>query len=391
LSANDVRDSAADELRQRLFAPTKREAGDFGRRKETRVVLPALPTWSERIGLPAFFTARNHAQAVLANSGTKPKLASLKNFAAMRNDIGYALKLMVQEKEILLFAALQWLFIALAYVMWTQVLDWIPDSVWAEAARASAEDGTAAAGWANLAIWGWSILIIATAAYPLALLNASIVAAHYLRSSGQPSTIPACLALASKNLSRVWLFTAMDALITASAILDRLPSKRRRRNTAAKEAAYYAWKIATIGALPSLVSGKTFVDAANESVWLLEDQPVRTIGLRMGYSLMCWIIGILAYAGAFLALITFGSPLGGDNWVYHFYLLMGLPIVVAVGIVSLIRPLFVIAVSKLYTDVTPVNVEFQGTVTVDSGNEIDWPTLAFAILTGITFALYVTS
>jgi hypothetical protein len=388
LSANDVKDSAADELRQRLFAPTTRQAGDFGRRKETRVVLPALPTWSERIGLPAFFTARNHAQGVLANSGTKPKLLSLNNFAAMRGDVRYALKLMIQEKEILLFAALQWLFIGLAYLMWTQVLAWIPDSVWAEA---TAENGNASSSWASLAIWGWSLLIIATAAYPLALLNASIVASHYLKSSGQASTIPACLELASKNLSRVWLFTAMDALITASAILDRLPSKRRRRNSAVKEAAYYAWKIATIGALPSLVSGKTFVDAANESVWLLEDQPVRTIGLRMGYSLVCWIVGVLAYAGAFLTLIAFGSPLGGEHWVYHFYVLMGLPIVVAVGIVSLIRPLFVIAVAKLYTDVVPVNVEFQGTITVESGNEIDWPTLAFAILTGITFALYFTS
>jgi hypothetical protein len=293
LSANDVRDSTAEELRQRLFAPTDRQSGDFGRRKETRVVLPALPSWSERIGVPAFFTARNHAQGVFAASGTKPSVFSLKNFSAMRNDVAYAVKLMMQEKEILLFAALQWLVLGLAYMMWTQVLDWIPDSVWAEAARESSER-SAATEWANLAIWGWSLLIIATAAYPLALLNASIVASHYLKSSGQASTVPACLNLASKNLGRVWLFTALDALITVRAIADRLPSKKRRKRTAAEEAAYYAWKIATIGVLPSLVSGKTFVDSANESVWLLEDQPVRTIGIRMGYSLLCWIIGVLA-------------------------------------------------------------------------------------------------
>jgi len=391
LSANDVRDSAAEDLRQRLFAPTTRDAGDFGRRKETRVVLPALPSWSERLGLPAFFTARNHAQGVLAASGTKPSVLSLKNFTAMRDDVAYAVRLMMQEKEILLFAALQWLVVGFAYLMWTQVLAWIPDSVWAEVARDASEKGSASADWASLAIWGWSVLIIATAAYPLALLNASIVASHYLRSSGQPSTIPACLKLASKNLSRVWLFTAMDALVTASAILERLPSKRRRTNTAVREAAYYAWKIATIGALPSLVSGKSFVDAANESVWLLEDQPVRTIGIRMGYSLVCWIIGVLAYAGAILAVITFGAPLGGQNWVYHIYVLMGAPIFVAVGVVSLIRPVFVIAISKLYTDVVPVNVEIEGTVTVESGTEIDWPTLIFAMLTGITLALYFTS
>jgi hypothetical protein len=308
----------------------------------------------------------------------------------MRQDVAYAVKLMMQEKEILLFAVLQWLVIGLAYMMWTQVLDWIPDSVWAEAARESSER-SAATDWANLAIWGWSLLIIATAAYPLALLNASIVASHYLKSSGQKSTVPACLNLASKNLGRVWLFTALDALITARAILDRLPSKKRRKRTASEEAAYYAWKIATIGVLPSLVSGKTFVDSANESVWLLEDQPVRTIGIRMGYSLLCWIIGVLAYAGAVVTLVMFGGPLGGENWVYHFYVLMGAPIFFAVGIVSLIRPVFVLAISKLYTDVVPVNVEIEGTVTAESPTEIDWLTLIFAMLTGVTLALYLTS
>ena len=390
MSANDVEDSTAEELRQRLFAPTTREAGDFGRRKETRVVLPALPTWSERIGVPAFFTARNHARASLAASGTKPSVFSLKNFSAMRQDVAYAVKLMMQEKEILLFAALQWLVIGLAYLMWTQVLAWIPDSVWAEVARESSERSSAT-DWANLAIWGWSILIIATAAYPLALLNASIVASHYLRSSGQASTVPACFNLASKNLGRVWLFTALDAFITAGAILDRLPSKKRRKRTAAKEATYYAWKIATIGVLPSLVSGKTFVDSANESVWLLEDQPVRTIGIRMGYSLLCWIIGVLAYAGAIVTFVMFGSSPTGENWVYHGYVLAGAPIFFAVGVVSLIRPVFVLAISKLYTDVVPVNVELEGTVTAESATEIDWLTLIFAMLTGITLALYFTS
>jgi hypothetical protein len=390
LTANDLNDSTAEDLRQKLFAPTTRQAGDFGRRKETRVVLPALPSWSERVGFSAFFTARNHAQGVLAASGTKPSVLSLKNFTAMRQDVVYAVRLMMQEKEILLFAALQWLVIGFAYLMWTQVLDWIPDSVWAEVARASAENRDAPADWASLAIWVWSLLIIATAAYPLALLNAAIVASHYLKSSGQASTIPACFKLASKNLAKVWIFTAMDGLVTANAILDRLPSKRRRR-TAVEEGAYYAWKIATVGALPSLVSGKGLVDAANESVWLLEDQPVRTIGIRMGYSLVCWIIGVLAYAGAIVTFVMFGDPLDGENWVYNVYILMGAPIFIAVGIISLIRPIFVLAISKLYTDVVPVNVEIEGTVVVQPANEVDWPTLVFAMLLGIVLALYFTS
>ena len=111
----------------------------------------------------------------------------------------------------------------------------------------------------------------------------------------------------------------------------------------------------------------------------------------MGYSMLCWIIGVLAYAGAIVTLVMFGGPVGGENWVYQFYVLMGAPIFFAVGIVSLIRPVFVLAISKLYTDVVPVNVEIEGTVTVKSGTEIDWLTLIFAMLTGITLALYFTS
>ena len=260
-------------------------------------MLPALPSWSERIGVPAFFTARNHAQGVFAASGTKPSVLSLKNFSAMRNDVAYAVKLMMQEKEILLFAVLQWLVIGLAYMMWTQVLDWIPDSVWAEAARESSERSSAT-DWANLAIWGWSLLIIATAAYPLALLNASIVASHYLKSSGRPSTVPACLNLASKNLGRVWLFTALDAFIT----VGRSPTGCRARSAASarppRKPPIMPGRSRPSALSPRSCRARRFVDSANESVWLLEDQPVRTIGIRMGYSLLCWIIGVLAYAGA---------------------------------------------------------------------------------------------
>ena len=88
----------------------------------------------------------------------------------------------------------------------------------------------------------------------------------------------------------------------------------------------------------------------------------------------------------------FGGPLGGENWVYHFYVLMGAPIFVAVGIVSLIRPLFVIAVSKLYTDVVPVECRNRRHGRRSSPRtEIDWPTLVFAMLSGIMLALYLTS
>ena len=370
-----------DDLAQRLFSARRREPGefgDFGRRREGPVVLPPAPPWSERIGLTSLFSARSEAQKVFAATGTKPKLLSTGNFSSVRRDLRYAAKLMMQEKEILLFAALQWLVIGFAYLVWIRVIDWIPDSVWTEVARAVDNDRDAQTGIASLALWGWSLLIVMTAAYPIAVLNAAMTAAHYLRASNHPSTIGSCLQLALKNMGRLWLFTAVDAWVTVNAIADRLPRKRGKR-TAAEEAAYYAWKIATAGVLPSMVAGNGFAMAAKESIRLLEDQPVRAIGIRMAYSLMCWIVGVAAYVGAIAFFMMFGGPLTGENGLYHFYMLMGAPIVFAVGVTSLLRPFFVIAISKLYTDVIPVDVEAGPSVAEDE-KIIDIPAIVFVML-----------
>ena len=43
--------------------------------------------------------------------------------------ITYALSLGLKEKEIFFFGLLQWVSIALAYLLWVQMLDWIPESV----------------------------------------------------------------------------------------------------------------------------------------------------------------------------------------------------------------------------------------------------------------------
>ena len=389
MTANNLKNSTAEDLRQRLFAPSDRQAADFGHRREGPVNLPPAPPWSERIGLTSLVSARSAAQGILAAAGTKPKLLSRGNFAAARADLAYAVKLMIQEKEILLFAGLQWLVIGMAYLLWIQVIDWIPDSVWAEVARAAESDRDAETGVANLALWGWSLLIVATAAYPIAVLNASITAAHYLRASHRPSTIGGCLHIAFRNMGRLWLFTAMDAWVTVHAILDRLPRKRGKR-TAAEEAAYYAWKVATAGVLPSMVAGNSFAMAAKESIRLLEDQPVRTIAIRMAYSLLCWIVGVAAYLGAIVFVIKFAGPLGGENGLYHFYLLMGAPIFFAVGLTSLLRPFFVLAVAKLYTDVIPVDVE-AGPSVAEAETIVDIPAMAFVMAICFLLTFYFAS
>jgi hypothetical protein len=389
LTANKLDDAAPDDIAQRLFSARTRPARDFGRRHEGPVELPPLPPWSERIGLTAFFAARSEAQGIFASTGAKPKLLSRRHFTAVRADLSYALKLMRQEKEILLFAGLQWVVIGLAYLLWIEVIASIPASVWAEVSRALDDDRDAVTNVAGLALWAWTLLIIVAAAYPIALLNAAIAAAHYLRASHQTSTIGACLQIAFRNMGRLWLFTAMDGYITVRAIIDRLPRKRGRR-TALEEAAYHAWKVGTAGVLPSLVAGNTFAMAAKEAIRLLEDQPMRTIAIRMAYSLMCWIVGVASYLGTLLFFMLFGAPLTGENWLYHFYVLVGVPIVLAAGVACLLRPLFVVAITKLYTDVIPVDLEGTRSV-AEAENVVDVPVVVFVIALVFLLTLYFSS
>jgi hypothetical protein len=330
----------------------------------------------------ALNVARTEAREIFERSDKKPKILSVQNVSTFASELGYALKLIVEEKEIIVFAVLQWLVIGAAYLIWTQILDWIPDSVWNEAGRSDSEVQFTLL---NLALLGWSFFVVAVASYPISVLNAAMTAAHYLRSSGQASTITKCLSLATKNLGRLWVFTTIDAWITVDAIVDRLPKKRNRR-TALDELLYYAWKIGTIGVVPALVAGKGYVEAAKDSVSLLRANPARAIGIRMGYSLICWIIGIVAYIGSFYYFIAFGDRRGGVNEVYNFYVLMAVPIFVAVGATAvLVRPFFLVMVSKLYTDVITIDSEAS---TPAPDTKFDTRAFVFAILLCVLLAFY---
>ncbi|NBX67278.1 MAG: hypothetical protein EBQ96_09825 [Proteobacteria bacterium] len=302
----------------------------------------------------ALNVARDEAKAVFSATRTTPSVLNIDNLGTFFGEMKYAFLLILEEKEIIVLAALQWLAIAGAYLLWTQMLDWIPDSVWQEVARASEEDRESAFSLIDFALLGWSFLVIAAVSYPLSVLNAAMVAVHYLRSSGQKSTIFAALGIAVQNMGRLWLFTVIDAWITVSAILDRLPKKRGRR-TAVEEALYYAWKIGTAPVLPSLAAGNDFFEAAAQSVTILRKNTLRVIGVRMGYSLIAWVVGILAYGGALYVVMNSDmGPLDGPNGIFHFYVLMALPIFIAVGILNvLIRPFYMIMLARIYTEKFP--------------------------------------
>ena len=325
--------------------------------------------------------AEQAARAQFERAGTTPKILSTENLATFAEEFGYAIRLVAGEKEVVFFAALQWAVIGVAYLVWIQVLDWIPDHVWE---KVGDTDNEFTFGLLNTVMLAWSFLVIAVASYPISLLNAAITAAHYLRSAGERSTMAGCLALATRHLGRLWVFTTIDAWVTVSAIVDRLPSKRNRR-TALDEFLYYAWKIGTIGIVPALVAGKSYTEAAKDSVALLTAKPARTVGIRMGYSLICWVIGVATYFGALTYMMQ--HP-GFDkvNKVYNFYLLMAVPVMIAVALTAvLVRPFYVVMVSKLYTDHVPVQ---HRTVSESGSRAVD--TMAAVFVALFCFLLVIT-
>lgn len=329
--------------------------------------------------------AQNEAQKVFDEIGIRPEAISAQNFLILCGELRYSFKLIFAEKEIIFFAIMQWLVIGLAYTIWTQILDWIPDSLWEEVGKSNIKNDDGAFILINLVLLAWSFFVVVVASYPLSLLNASMTAAHYLRSSNQTSTIAKCLNLAFKNLGRLWVFTTIDAWITVNALFDRLPRKRRRR-TASDELLYYAWKIGTIGVLPALVAGKGYMDAAKDSITLIKNKPARAIGIRMGYSLVCWIIGIAAYIGSIFYFIKFGDHDNKVNEIFNFYFLMAAPIFVAVGVTAvLVRPFFLIMIAKLYTDVIPIEKEVT---VITAGKNLDLLASFFAFLLGVLLGLY---
>ncbi|HEY1095999.1 MAG TPA: hypothetical protein VGF14_02030 [Alphaproteobacteria bacterium] len=328
---------------------------------------------------------RQEASAVFQQAGIKPRIFEKRNLSTFGLELKTTFHLIREEKEILLFAILQWAVMILGYMVWTQILDWIPDTIWQEIRKANDDDRDASFTMLNLVFIGWGFLVIAVASYPLSILNAAMTAAQYLRSSDQTSTISKCLTMASRNLGRLWVFTAMDAWITVRAILGRLP-KKRNRWSAADEALYYAWKIGTIGIGPALVAGKNYKEAISDSIILLKKEPLYAIGVRMGYSMICWIIGITTYIGAVYYFCTYGQH-DEDNMVYNAYTLLAFPIFISVGVtLVLIRPFYLIMVASMYSYTLPLDkkvTDFSEPPENSAGLAV-----FFLILLGILLAAY---
>ncbi len=282
--------------------------------------------------------------------GEKPSLgAGLSGF--FRRAV-FSAKLMLQEKELITFALLQWACVAAGYFLWVQMIGWIPEEAWKQAADDKSDRLY------NLILFLWSFVCVGLVAFPLGVLSGCMGAVHVQNRLGRESTIHGCLKMVAPRVWPLWIFHWIDGWWTVNRILDRLPKKNDRRTPAQKalsEALYYAWKVATIGILPALVTGRGLVDAGKRSIDLVRKKLADVLLLRAGYSALCWIVGVGAYIGTivlfikFPDLVNFKTPV--ESHIYKFYLWAGLPITVAAGMVLLLlRPIYVLSSCDIYAD-----------------------------------------
>lgn len=267
--------------------------------------------------------------------------------------VGYAWNLMWQEKEIFTFALLQWAAVGAGYYLWVQMLDWIPVEVWRSA------EGADEASVVDLILLAWSFVVVGVVAYFLGILSACMGAVHFIRRQGRSSSIAECLRIVLPKVWPLWIFTWIDSWITVNQILKRLPKKNDRTSPADRalsEALYYAWKIGTIGILPGLITGRGLVESCRQSIGVVRHKFKDVAKLRVGYSALCWVVGISAYIGTIYFFIMFRDllPTGKEEiygHIYTFYFWAGVPILIAVSIVQIfLRPVYVIASCHIYSD-----------------------------------------
>ena len=243
--------------------------------------------------------------------------------------VRHAGALLREEPEILGFAVLQWICVMLVYALWMWLVDEMPG---------------------EFGFFFSTIVCLVLVGLPVGFFTACIGAVHFLRRAGEPSSIPACIRLVAPKVWPLWAFAALDVGFTVYQVLDRMPSKRQRSaaDRALSEALYYAWKLATIGILPAILAGRPLRKAAEESADLVRQRLADAALLRIGYSTVCWILGIAVYASTLVAVNVhgFATP---DSFGYYTWLVG--PIVVALAFILLFaRPVYVLASCELYHD-----------------------------------------
>lgn len=295
-----------------------------------------------------------------------PELKNLPkgNTKDFTSKISYALSLGLKEKEIFFFGLFQWASIVLAYLLWLQMLYWIPQEVWdwIRECRDSPGDNDHCTVAADIPLFLWGTLCILLAAFPIGILSSAMGATHFFHKNGEESTVMKCLNAAFSNAWATWKFHFVDGYITANQIIGRLPSDDKTFETpaqtaarkAASEALYYAWKIGVAGVLPSIVLGNGVIESGKNSIRFVKNNFTEVVKLRAAYSAICWVVGILAYVGGIFTMIYMGDSIyasTGGLAIAKIYQFLLFPIAIAVSVVMIfLRPIYVLTLCDMYSD-----------------------------------------
>lgn len=256
--------------------------------------------------------------------------------------IAASLRFIFTEKENIVFALLQWATIALVYFIWIQGLSWIPEEIWKNDTENTA---------ANLILLVWSLACVGLAAFPLGILTACMNASCLLRFQNKESTFTDCMKAAFSRAGTLWIFSWIDGWWTVKRILERLPKKNDHTSRAVKyerEILYQLWKMISLGFIPALLYGRNFKDACKDSLFLLKKRFLPLIKLRLGYSFVCWIVGIGCYAGTVL-FFCYMDKMPDEYDIYSWYFYAGFPLILALLIIMILfRPLYIISACRIY-------------------------------------------
>lgn len=104
----------------------------------------------------------------------------------------------------------------------------------------------------------------------------------------------------------------------------------------------------SLGFIPALLYGRSFKDACKDSLFLLKKRFLPLIKLRLGYSFVCWIVGIGCYAGTVL-FFCYMDKMPDEYDIYSWYFYAGFPLIIALlTIIVLFRPLYIISACRIY-------------------------------------------
>lgn len=256
---------------------------------------------------------------------------------------GYSMRLAMEEKEIILFAFLQWVSVLGAYLVGIEVLNWLPEFQpgWA---------GGAVSVESNVFFVIWMLTCVALAALPVGVLTGSMAASHFLRHHGRESTIIACMGLALHHTGRLWAFHAIDGFVTVWRMLSRLPGKKEGSGIgdATAELGYYGWKVVSAAAVPTLLLAETTGAAMKASGGFLKADLVRIARLRAAYSGACWVLAIAVGVSVFA---VFKLSPREEVSLYEVYFRVAAPLGAGLAILMLLlRPVFVLSICHLYSD-----------------------------------------